>query len=99
MEYDFHFIGKTIPVTIYKTGQVRFSKQAVEEFQSENSRLRWGVDSAHQLLAFKKDDKGKRLRGGRSFTINCPIKIAQNFVGKFTIELVGENHILHRIST
>lgn len=95
MEYNFQFIGKTIPVTIYKTGQVRFSKQAVEEFQLENSRLRWGVDTEHHLLAFRKDDKGKKLRGGRSFTINCPIKIAQNFVGKFTIELSGENYVLH----
>ena len=99
MDYDFHFIGKTIPVSIYKTGQVRFSKQAVEEFQLENSRLRWGVDTEHHLLAFRKDDKGKKLRGGRSFTINCPIKIAQNFVGKFTIELSGENYVLHQILT
>lgn len=99
MDFNFQFIGKTIPVTIYSTGQVRFSKQAVEEFQLENSRLRWGVDAEHHLLAFKKDDKGKKLRGGKSFTINCPIKIARNFVGKFTIELVGENHILHKITT
>lgn len=98
MEYDFQFLGTAIPVTIYKTGVVRFSWQAVEEFGLANAKLCWGIDAKKHMLAFRKDDKGRRVNES-SFKTSCPLEIARDFVGKFTIELNGENYILHKIST
>lgn len=99
MEYDFHFIGAKIPVTIYQTGTVRFSREAVKEYGLENARLRWGVDTKHHVLAFKKDSLGRKVSGKNQFTTSCPLELAREFVGKFTIELNGEAYVLHRIST
>lgn len=98
MEYDFQFIGTAIPVTIYKTGIVRFSWQAVEEFGLANSKLCWGIDAKNHMLAFKIDEKGRRVNAN-SFKTSCPLEIARQFVGKFSIKKSGDTFILRKIPT
>lgn len=98
MDYNFQFIGKGTPVRIYDTGLVRFSKDVAVEFGLGNARLKWGFDKKHQVLAFKKDQQGRRV--SISFTTSCPLEFVNAIGGgKFTIEKSGDTYILHKILT
>ena len=97
-KYTFESVTKetkaAADVTIYSNGMVRFGKQAIEKYDIRNTALLWGTDNENGLLVLRKVRNGRNLRGKSMDTTSCPLRIAQDRTGKYTLTLDGDVLVL-----
>lgn len=96
-KYTFECLAKetkAADVTIYSNGLVRFGKQAIEKYDIRNTALLWGTDNENGLLVLRKVRSGRNLRGKGMDSTSCPLRIAQDRTGKYTLTLDGDVLVL-----